>query len=418
MKNAFFILLLLSTFKISAQNYDLIVTTNGDSIACHIDSISDSDIHFEMMVNNSWVHTYTPKSECINYEFGTIDANTVIFKTSSSYIAKIVTVNYSTQNYDLVVTNKGDSIACYIDSITDSHIYFEIKLRDNWVHTHIARAEISQYKYNEFDGKVLIFKKGSSYIKEIRDASKYFDRNLYSNRYLFAPSAFPMKNELFSYSNITLGLHDLQYGFSDRFSLGFGTTMFFFPIYIMPIYSIPINENSSFAVGDLLMISPYSEDISFFGNLFFGMYSKGSAENNYSVGLGIWTTTKTDVAAETISPAINYSAIIKTGYNTYFITENYAFQYNLTQTAEYNSDPNNYIEEKFLQKKYVLGGISGFRVIGKKYPRNSWQFALTYLFIISEDTPDKYKQPNWDVWGNYNNTQFIPWPILSYTRKF
>ena len=35
MKKAIFIVLLLSTFNLSAQNYDLIVSTKGDSIDIH-----------------------------------------------------------------------------------------------------------------------------------------------------------------------------------------------------------------------------------------------------------------------------------------------------------------------------------------------------------------------------------------------
>ena len=320
----------------------------------------------------------------------------------------------SAQNYDLIVTTEGDSIACKIDSITDSKIYFEMIVKNNWFHTHTTLDKIAEYKYDAIDKLLVIFKSGSSYIEKILTYNKYFDRNIYSNRYLFAPSAFAMQEGLFSYSNITFGLHDFQYGLSDNFSFGFGTTIFFLPIYFMPVYTIPINEKSSFAIGDMLMVSPYSE-LSFFGNLFYGMYTKRSTENNFSIGLGLWTTTESDVAAKTISPAINFSAMLKTNYKSYFITENYIFQYNINAPVIFDL---NSTEEKFLQAKYVLSGISGFRVIGKNFPRNSWQFALAYIFVISEDAPSKYKTSDWIIEAEYNSTQFIPWPIISYTRKF
>lgn len=417
MKNLIFILLIISALNSSAQNYDLIITTQGDSIACHIDSITDINIHFKMKVNNRWLQTNTPKAKCTNYEFDVLGKDSVVFKPGTSYVKGIVQVKHTNPTYDLIVTNEGDSIACHIDSITDAIIYFEFKFKNHWVHTNFNLDKVAEYKHDQFGGKYLIFKEGSSYIKEVKNESKYFDRNIYSNRYLFAPSAFPMKDGLFSYSNITLGLHDLQYGFSDKFSMGLGTTMFFFPSYFMANYSIPINDNSSFAIGDLLMFSPYS-DLSFFGNLFYGMYTKGTSEKNFSIGLGLWTTPDCEVAGKTISPALNFSFISKTSYNNYFITELYGFQYNVNQGAENISSPDFHFEEKFLQNKYVLGGISGFRVIGKRHPRNSWQFALAYLIIISEDIPEKYKDTNWQVWGEYDNTRLIPWPIISYTRKF
>lgn len=354
MKKVVFILLILSFFKTEAQNYDLIVTTEGDSIACYIDSISGEKIHFRIMLRNQWFNTNTKLNDVVEYKYDAVDKYSVLFKPGTTYIDKVIQNNVNTETYDLIVTNNGDSIACYIDSITDRYIYFEMKSNNKWIHTCAEKSNIVEYKYDQFSGKVLIFKGESSYILEIKNATKYFDRKLYSNRYLFAPSAFPMKKDLFNYSNITLGLHDLQYGFGNRFSLAFGTTMFFFPVYFMPNYSFPINSNSSFAVGDLFLFSAIDE-ISFYGNLLYGMYSKGSSENNFSVGLGLWTTPDCEAAAKTISPAINFSAILKTAYNGYFITEEYLFQYNVNQTAHYVSDSEVPNDDFFKENIYSVG---------------------------------------------------------------
>jgi len=322
----------------------------------------------------------------------------------------------SAQNYDLIVKANGDSIACRIDSITDTKVYFEMKIYKRWIHTEVNINEITKYKYDVVEERLVIFETGSSYIKEIRKETKYDDRSIYSNRYLFAPSAFPMKDSMFSYSNITLGLHDFQYGFSDRFSAAFGTTIFFFPFHIFWTYTLSYNENSAFAIGDLIMFSPF-EDLSIYGNLLYGMYTKGTAEKNFSISLGLWTTSESDLAAKTISPALNFSAILKTGYNNYFITENYAFQYNVTGDASIFENNIQIYNEEFSQPLYVIGGISGFRFIGIN-PQNSWQLAMAYIFIIPGDAPNKYKQPNWEIDNKKNNTSFVPWPIISYTRKF
>jgi hypothetical protein len=193
--------------------------------------------------------------------------------------------------------------------------------------------------------------------------------------------------------------------------------MFFFPIYFIPTYSIPINEKSSFAVGDMLMVSPYL-DLSFFGNLFYGMYTRGSAEKNFSVGIGLWTTTESDIAAKTISPAINLSAMIKTGKNSYFITENYVFQYNINAPVVDSFDPDSRPDEYFFQEKIVFGGLSGFRIISKRNPKNSWQYSVAYIIVSSGDAPDEYKQPIWDIRTGVNSVSFFPFPILSYSRKF
>ncbi len=41
----------------------------------------------------------------------------------SVFFLLLVTCGLS-QDYDLIVTTKGDSIACRIDSINDTHIYY------------------------------------------------------------------------------------------------------------------------------------------------------------------------------------------------------------------------------------------------------------------------------------------------------
>lgn len=68
------------------------------------------------------------------------------------------------QDYDLIVKAGGDSIACRIDSITDSHIYFEMKDRGNWIHTNIHLNDVIEYKRNVIYKKAVSFKPGTSYI--------------------------------------------------------------------------------------------------------------------------------------------------------------------------------------------------------------------------------------------------------------
>ena len=422
MKKVIFILLLLSAFKLSAQNYDLIVTTNGDSIACHIDSITDTQVYFEMIINDGWVHKITPKSDCINYEFNKIDKRVVTFKSGSSYIDKISTSKLQSHYYDLIVTTEGDSIACRIDSITDTKIYFEIKVNDHWIHTNNTLKKVSDYKYDAINKSLVIFKSGTSYIKELRKPTYYSDRSTYANRYMFAPSAFGIKKEVNSYTTYAFLLQDFQFGISERFSMGVGTTIFFIPIYFMPTYTYQINDKSAFAIGDLLMFSPY-KDFTYFGNLFYGLYTRGSLDNNFSVGIGLWTATETDIGSKTTSPAFNISASFKTSDNTYFLTENYFVQMNENTTVHYEYYDNvndNYLynDEEFSRNILVIGGISGFRFIGQKYPKNSWQLGLVYIFLRFDDFPDKYKQPGWVTFKDYDNMNFIPIPFISYSRKF
>ena len=72
------------------------------------------------------------------------------------------------QDYDLIVTTKGDSIACHIDSIGETYIYFEMKSQNHWTPTHFGLTDVSEYKRNVIDEKQYIYKSGTSIIESPR----------------------------------------------------------------------------------------------------------------------------------------------------------------------------------------------------------------------------------------------------------
>lgn len=78
------------------------------------------------------------------------------------------------QEYDLIVTNKGDSIACRIDSITDAAIYFEMKYNNNWIHTNINMDEVFEYESDAINGRLFVFREGTTYIESFRQGPASF----------------------------------------------------------------------------------------------------------------------------------------------------------------------------------------------------------------------------------------------------
>jgi len=72
------------------------------------------------------------------------------------------------QDYDLIVTTGGDSIACRIDSITESLIYFEMRSQDRWAHTHMAKEKVSGYERNVIDKKLFLYKPGTTIIESLK----------------------------------------------------------------------------------------------------------------------------------------------------------------------------------------------------------------------------------------------------------
>jgi len=90
MKNVLCAILLFSLASIAyPQNFDLIVKSNGDSIACRIDSITNTKVYFEMKFHYSWTHTDINISDCIEYRMDAIKKESVVFKPGTSYIMPV-----------------------------------------------------------------------------------------------------------------------------------------------------------------------------------------------------------------------------------------------------------------------------------------------------------------------------------------
>jgi len=87
----------------------------------------------------------------------------------------LAATNCLAQNYDLIVSSDGDSIICQIDSITDSHLYFEMKSANHWTHTRIEIARVTRYERDVIRLKDYLFKPGTTIIESVY--SKSLPRN-------------------------------------------------------------------------------------------------------------------------------------------------------------------------------------------------------------------------------------------------
>ena len=90
-------------------------------------------------------------------------------------IFTFICVDGYSQNLDLIVNTRGDSLACRIDSITDTHIYFEMKFNSNWFYTYEILENIASYEYEIIEKRKMRFKPGTSYIKPYDKIIQDFD---------------------------------------------------------------------------------------------------------------------------------------------------------------------------------------------------------------------------------------------------
>jgi len=86
------------------------------------------------------------------------------------------------QKYDLIVSDKGDSIACRIDSISDAAVYLEMKSSGRWVHTYYRKNEVIEYKYDAIDKRMVLFKPKTSIIDIVCDENDPEQLRAFSHR--------------------------------------------------------------------------------------------------------------------------------------------------------------------------------------------------------------------------------------------
>ena len=242
------------------------------------------------------------------------------------------------------------------------------------------------------------------------------DPGQHRTRYFFAPSSYNLEKGELYYNSLYFLVHDVQYGISNKFSMGMGTTIFGIPFYLTPKFTIPVNDKSAFAVGDMLILGTYGAK--FTGNLLYGTYTRGGSYNNFTVGGGYLRLGGGDITNVTNAPVFNFSSLLQLSGHIYFITENYGSQIRAKQTASYyNNITAEFTTEDFNQDVFFIYGLSGFRFINRTKDLKSWQVGLSYIFTSYSEIPAKYQTSFWNYIGN-SGTRFIAFPVIGYARKF
>jgi hypothetical protein len=240
-----------------------------------------------------------------------------------------------------------------------------------------------------------------------------FDETQHDSRYFFAPTAYQLKKGDFYYNTLNFLVHDIQIGFSDYFSMGFGTTIVGFPMYITANLGFPVGEKTQIGFGNMTVIGTF--DSEFLANLTYGTISRGTKESNLSFSLGYAASNDNYLIENSSSLVYNLSGIKKLSKYAYILTENYFFSYT---EEDWATNTASFFQERFERTNRLWFGISGIRIVRRTNELVSWQFGLTYLTFFAGDYPDKYKSNQWDVFSYDDEPRLIAFPTLSYTRKF
>lgn len=237
--------------------------------------------------------------------------------------------------------------------------------------------------------------------------------NEHDSRYFFAPSAFNLKKGELYYNAFYFALHDIQYGISDNFSMGIGTSIAGLPIYLTPKLSFHLNEKNALGIGDLPMFGTWGTD--FIGNLAYGVYTHGDVNGNFTIGAGHLWTNENEITNSTSSLVMNFSALGRMSRYIFFLTENYVMSANFKRTASFYGSE--YIEEEFEQRNTFWYGIMGVRIVSKNRNLTAWQVGLTYIVNYAGNYPEKYM--SWDQNARSpGDLNLFAIPTVTFTVKF
>ena len=153
---------------------------------------------------------------------------------------------------------------------------------------------------------------------------KYWFPNPNATRYLFAPGAIPITRKTGYYQNTWIFFNNVNYGFTERFSMGVGMVPIFLfgvsalPVWLLPKYSIPIKTDKLHISTGAMIGGVVGVDGGGAGILY-STLTYGNRNRNITGGLGF------GFVEDGISdnPVINLSGMYRLSIKSYVISENH-----------------------------------------------------------------------------------------------
>ena len=199
---------------------------------------------------------------------------------------------------------------------------------------------------------------------------EYWFPNLHDTRYFFSPSAFGLEQGEGYFSHSYWVMWQAQYGITDELSIGAGTALWGYPATLNAKYSFNIDNDLNaalgwFWVGDLF----YDSDERSLLNMPYAVITKGSKENNFTLG----------AAYNFIESVDSKERLVLNAGGTFRMGRRFAFVF-----EAWLLDPMN--------KAEIMGGpgIRYFRKINRVTARNgagakTWDFQLMHFPGMGDD---------------------------------
>lgn len=289
-----------------------------------------------------------------------------------------------------IILALGLSANAQTDVVGKKYIY-EFRDGTTIIGTFIKDAEGNIY-ITELDGKETYLPRVMvAQIHEVTEDNirneEYWFPNLHDTRYFFSPSAFGLEQGEGYFGHSYWTLWQAQYGITDEFSIGGGTTPFGLPATLNAKYSYNINNDINaalgwFWVGDLFGWT--DGEMGSLLNMPYAVVTKGSKENNITLGAAYNLSTPFEESRndESVDPSerlvLNTGGMFRMGRRFAFVFEAWLLNRkdDLTGKREFE----------------IMGGpgIRYFRKINRVTARTgagakTWDFQLMHFPGMGED---------------------------------
>ena len=383
----FTFLFILISEKAIAQ--DRIVSKSGKVSQCDITQVEDDTLFFNFKINDNVSKTYIAMSDVKDYHIGKVEKLRAELDTASFFsikledgtglMGKIIFIDKSKVIFDDnnlgKITINGETIVS--STKENNNAFYHITLIDgNELH-----GQIIVRRKNELDiqtkslGKVTVSVNNIKKMREVQQGSvkggEYWFPNPNNTRYLFAPTAIPLKKGEGYYQNAYVVSNSANYGLSDNFSIGGGIVL---PVvaFLTPKMGFKVAEKVHVGVGAILGLMPETAL-----GILYGVTTYGTDEHNVTLSLGYGFLND----EFTKNPIINLGAMTRVSKRVALVTENWVVPY---RDYEYNYNYVTGISTETYTDKYYALITYGLRIMKE---RITFDIALVNSKDIIEFLP-------------------------------
>jgi hypothetical protein len=232
----------------------------------------------------------------------------------------------------------------------------------------------------------------------VSDKESVWFENPNATRYLFAPSAIPLKKKEGYYQNAYLLVNSVNVGITNNLTVGGGVVIPFL-FYVTPKLSYKVAKNV-YAGGGILFTQSFLTGLNLSAGIGYGLLTIGNNEYNFTIGSGYGFAKNNTDYKETPMPIITLNGMTRIAKKLSLVTENW-----LIPRRGYNIDVPAISPEGFEYEERVF----------KNNVFYSLAASLGLRFMLSAKT-----SVDFSIVGIYSdpNTNFLALPYLDFVYKF